>query len=239
MSFLPIRRALIINASVINSLITKRSQMIYLNTYNCTIQKRYAVSDHISANIKNKWYDLVERLNIVNPLSKTRIQANSWLLYETLIDQIPFNIIMKKLDLPDTFNTWFIITELHLWMVFVRIMNEKTKGPMIRNYMMEALWNDVEFRTKKLRVNPDTRQNQVKELSEQIRGALIGYDEGWLTNDINLAGMVWRRIFNQQCNDPQKLEIVVKYIRKQMANLQMQSFDSLYTNKEIKWINFV
>jgi len=35
-------------------------------------------------------------------------------------------------------------------MIFVRLMNEGTKGTMIRNFLMEALWNDVEFRSKKL-----------------------------------------------------------------------------------------
>lgn len=35
-------------------------------------------------------------------------------------------------------------------MVFVRLMNESTKGTMIRNFMVEALWNDVDFRSKKL-----------------------------------------------------------------------------------------
>lgn len=29
-------------------------------------------------------------------------------------------------------------------------MHEGTKGSMIRNFIMEALWNDVEFRSKKL-----------------------------------------------------------------------------------------
>jgi len=29
-------------------------------------------------------------------------------------------------------------------------MKEGTKGSMIRNYIVEALWNDVEFRSKKL-----------------------------------------------------------------------------------------
>lgn len=56
----------------------------------------------------------------------------------------------------------------------------------------------------------------MKELSDQIRGAIIGYDEGWLTNDKVLASMVWRRIFNKACDDPEKIELVVKYIRKQV-----------------------
>lgn len=100
-----------------------------------------------------------------------KYEASSWILYEKMIDQIPFDEIMKsktcatliryfhktqqvflfsELNLPDTFNSWFLITELHLWMVCVRLMNEGTKGSMIRNYLVEALWNDVEFRAKKL-----------------------------------------------------------------------------------------
>lgn len=35
-------------------------------------------------------------------------------------------------------------------MVFVRLMHEGTTGSTIRNYIIEALWNDVEFRSKKL-----------------------------------------------------------------------------------------
>lgn len=58
--------------------------------------------------------------------------------------------LFSELNLPDSFNSWFLITELHLWMVFVRLMNEGTKGSMVRNFITEALWNDVEFRTKKL-----------------------------------------------------------------------------------------
>lgn len=53
-------------------------------------------------------------------------------------------------------------------------------------------------------------------MSDQLRGALVGYDEGWLTNDMILASMVWRRIFNKECDDPEKIESVVKYIRKQV-----------------------
>lgn len=64
--------------------------------------------------------------------------------------QINNNISFSELDLPDTFNSWFLITELHLWMVYVRLMHEGSEGSMIRNYVTEALWNDVEYRSKKL-----------------------------------------------------------------------------------------
>ncbi|KAL4084551.1 hypothetical protein QTP88_027499 [Uroleucon formosanum] len=236
----PVRSILAFQSKTFCCVAIKSRGLINPNNTNFTIAKRHAVTDFIGINTKNKVSEFINRFQIMNPLNKSRYEANSWILYERLVDQIPFDQIITKLDLPDTFNSWFIITELHLWMIFVRFMNEGTQGTMIRNFIMEALWNDVEFRSKKLAiVNADIRHRQIKELSDQLRGALVGYDEGWLSNDMVLASMVWRRVFNKECNDPEKIELVVKYIRKQMSILQLQTFDSLFTKKDVKWIKFV
>ncbi|KAL5236050.1 hypothetical protein ACI65C_003460 [Semiaphis heraclei] len=236
----PVRSILAFQSRTVCCAAIKSNGLIYPNHTNFTISKRYAVTDLVGVNTKSKISDFIDRFQIMNPLNKSKYEANSWILYEKLVDQIPFDQIMTKLDLPDTFNSWFIITELHLWMIFVRLMNEGTRGTMIRNFIMEALWNDVEFRSKKLAtVSSDVRHRQIKELSDQLRGALVGYDEGWLNNDMVLASMVWRRVFNKECNDPEKIELVVKYIRKQMSILQLQTFDSLFTKKDVKWIKFV
>ncbi|XP_022170157.1 ubiquinol-cytochrome-c reductase complex assembly factor 1 isoform X1 [Myzus persicae] len=236
----PVRSILAFQSRTVCCVAIKSNGLIYPNNTNFTIAKRHAVTDFVGVNTKSKISDFINRFQIMNPLNKSKYEANSWILYEKLVDQIPFDQIMIKLDLPDTFNSWFIITELHLWMIFVRFMHEGTQGTMIRNFIMEALWNDVEFRSKKLAtVNADVRHRQIKELSDQLRGALVGYDEGWLTNDMVLASMVWRRVFNKECNDPEKIELVVKYIRKQMSILQLQTFDSLFTKKDVKWIKFV
>ncbi|VVC36027.1 Hypothetical protein CINCED_3A007948 [Cinara cedri] len=237
MLFSPVRKILTFQYRLVCCTAIKSDSLLHPTISNLTVPKRHVFMKFIGIETKTKLYDFVNRLKILNPLNKSRFQANSWILYEKLIDQIPFNDIIKKLNLPDTFNSWFIITELHLWMIFVRIMNEGTQGSLIRNHIVEALWNDVEFRSKKLgSINPDIRNTQIKELNEQFQGALIGYDEGWLTNDKVLAGMVWRRVFNQNCDDPEKIEIVVKYIRKQMSILQLQTFHSVFIDKNVNWI---
>lgn len=56
------------------------------------------------------------------------------------------------LALPDTFYSWFVITELHIWMLSVRLMAVGEDGRIVRNGMMEALWNDVPTRVKYLGV---------------------------------------------------------------------------------------
>lgn len=55
--------------------------------------------------------------------------------------------------MPDTFFSWFLITELHVWMLMVRFMAEGKYGKIARNILVEAMWDDIEIRTKKLGVS--------------------------------------------------------------------------------------
>lgn len=72
----------------------------------------------------------------------------------------------EKLDLPDTFVSWFTVTELHVWMLMVRYMAEdimathsdkkkyvKGDGHFVRNCLIEALWADVGNKVKLLEVS--------------------------------------------------------------------------------------
>lgn len=65
-------------------------------------------------------------------------------------------------------------------------------------------------------MNPSSIRGQVTELSEQFQAALIAYDEGLQTNDMILAGALWRRLYQQKDADPEHLDSLIKYIRKQV-----------------------
>lgn len=45
---------------------------------------------------------------------------------------------------------------------------------------------------------------------------MIGYDEGILSEDKVLAGALWRRFFCLECNNPEHLEKLLIYVRKQV-----------------------
>jgi cytochrome b pre-mRNA-processing protein 3 len=64
--------------------------------------------------------------------------------------------------------------------------------------------------------NPSAIRTQILELSQQFQAAIIGYDEGLLSNDTVLAGAVWRTFLLQDCSDPENVECLVHYIRKQV-----------------------
>ena len=72
--------------------------------------------------------------------------------------------------MPDTFYSWFLVTELHVWLLGVihnrsfqiraffltifflqsRLMGEGDEGRIVRNAMVEALWIDCDNRAKVL-----------------------------------------------------------------------------------------
>lgn len=55
--------------------------------------------------------------------------------------------------LPDTFNSWFLVTELHIWMLMVRTMEEGDDGRYIRNCIVAALWEDTRQKIKNIGVS--------------------------------------------------------------------------------------
>lgn len=42
--------------------------------------------------------------------------------------------------------------------------------------------------------------------------------QGILSDDHGLAAALWRTFFNQKCEDPRQLELLVEYVRKQVSN---------------------
>lgn len=81
-----------------------------------------------------------------------KLKITGYLLYESVADNIHYAEFFEKFNLPDTFNSWFIITELHVWMLLVRTMADGEDGRYARNCIVQALWADVNTRAKKLGV---------------------------------------------------------------------------------------
>ncbi|XP_049543356.1 ubiquinol-cytochrome-c reductase complex assembly factor 1 [Anopheles darlingi] len=172
--------------------------------------------------------------------SAVRLRVSSCLLYESVADSINYNEFFTQFDMPDTFNTWFLITELHVWMLLVRSMAEGSEkgaaGRYLRNSIVETMWNDVTTRAKQLTMdNPSVVRPQIQQLSEQFQAALISYDEGISFDDKALAAALWRRFLGGRCEDYQKLEMLVEYVRKQTTMLDQLSRYDFAIKPKVKW----
>jgi cytochrome b pre-mRNA-processing protein 3 len=64
--------------------------------------------------------------------------------------------------------------------------------------------------------SPSAVRAQIHELSQQFQAAMVAYDEGLLSDDKTLAGAVWRTFLQRDCNEPEDVERLVHYIRKQV-----------------------
>ena len=63
------------------------------------------------------------------------------------------------------------------------------------------------------------------------------YDLGLLGDDKELANAVWRRFFLASEPDFQSIEILVKYIRENMAYLETKSLNDIVMYQNIEWIS--
>ncbi|XP_016990294.1 ubiquinol-cytochrome-c reductase complex assembly factor 1 [Drosophila rhopaloa] len=176
------------------------------------------------------------------PNSKARLKVTSHLLYESVADKINYVAFFRDFNLPNTFNSWFLVTELHVWLLLMRSMAEGSEtgedGRFLRNCIVEAMWGDVNTRAKKLGAhNPSRTRQQIETLSEQFQAALITYDEGIMSDDRVLACALWRRFFEMNCDDYAQIERLVKYVRQQAVMLDSLSRDQFIIKPKVAWLD--
>ncbi|XP_055526936.1 uncharacterized protein LOC129719566 [Wyeomyia smithii] len=176
--------------------------------------------------------------------SKVRLRMSSCYLYESVADCVNYNEFFTYFNMPNSFNTWFLITELHVWMLLVRAMAEGPEkdaaGRFMRNCIVETMWNDVTTRVKQLAAdNPSAVRPQIQLLSEQFQATLMAYDEGISSDNKVLSGALWRRFFSSRCEDYEHLELLVKYVRRQMEMLDKTDRYNFAIKPTVKWLPLI
>jgi len=71
-------------------------------------------------------------------------------LYICCTDFVDFEHFLNETGLPDIFGSWFTITQLHLWMAYVKLSQLGPEGYLLMNYMYTYMWQDVEKRLRKM-----------------------------------------------------------------------------------------
>ena len=177
------------------------------------------------------------------PVAKLR---SSGYILLTICAQRPDVVkFFETFNMPDTFYSWFLITELHVWLLGSRLMGEGDEGRIVRNSMVEALWVDCDTRAKALGdMSSSTRAKHIASVAEEFQASLFIYDEGLTGSDIVLANALWRRFFLSMHEleegaaplpDPEKLLLLVNYVRRVASYLDnMDGLDIIVRNK-IEW----
>lgn len=159
-------------------------------------------------------------------------------IYESCVDRVDFATFFTYLKLPDTFLSWFFVTELHLWMCMTRAMAEpdERRATYLQSELVRSLWSDTEARLKKLgSMSSSVKREALQDLCDHFNAALLLYDEGAQGDDKALAGALWRVMLMCEGNDPSALETLVCYVRRQMHRLDGMTIDEFTKEDNLSW----
>lgn len=128
------------------------------------------------------------------------------------VSDVEYMDFVTRFNMPDEFMSWFLITELHAWMLMVRTADEDVHPMGLRDGVNRMLWTDTIARLKPLQQDRTKMHDWLEEVGAQTRYATLSYDEG-LEDDKVLASALWHRFFQKECEDYEQLALMLKYVR--------------------------
>ncbi|XP_070533902.1 ubiquinol-cytochrome-c reductase complex assembly factor 1-like isoform X1 [Ptychodera flava] len=170
--------------------------------------------------------------------NRFRLRISGKNLYVSCVEGIDIETFFRVCNLPDTFYSWFLVTQLHVWMCMVRLKREGREGKYITHYLVISMWHDIQERGRVLGVNSIKMKEALRQMLGQFQGVLFAYDEGLLSSDRVLAASLWRNLFAKQCKDPQHLVNMVEYVRQQIQYLDTLDSNQLIQRGRVKWLPF-
>lgn len=192
------------------------------NSLDSSEKKEGTLLDKIKNSRFGKWY-----------FRKLILQRGAQTTYHSCTEEAIRSGLIQHCKLPDTFQSWFLVTHLHIWMCMVRAKKEGQDGHYVCQQLVTLFWYDVEHRIKLAGVKSrNIVQGSTKELSSMFYGLLFAFDEGIVSDDAVLASAVWRNLF-AHCRDEtsmQEIVPVVEYIRSYVRSLDSISTEDYLEN---------
>ncbi|XP_018427664.1 PREDICTED: ubiquinol-cytochrome-c reductase complex assembly factor 1-like [Nanorana parkeri] len=93
---------------------------------------------------------IIEAMGFTGPLkyNKWKIKIAALRIYTCCVERIDYDEFFEKCNLPDTLNSWFLVTQLHVWMCMVRMKREGREGKYMCRFIVYSMWEDAEQRGK-------------------------------------------------------------------------------------------
>ncbi|WBW74960.1 mitochondrial respiratory chain complex III assembly protein Cbp3 [Schizosaccharomyces osmophilus] len=187
---------------------------------------------------------------IISPKQNMFFEATStarYMYYEASRQATPerdsqdaFQFWFRRCEVPMTFQSWFQITQLHLWILQTRIRGlQPQEKQALSQALVTRFFEDMEFRIHKdYRINSDRITGMyLKDLFQQQTGAIFGYDQSMLGNDAVLATAIWRNLFAGSQNvDLSILAEIVAFVRLNVFELSNTSNEEFMTRRDALFI---
>lgn len=164
------------------------------------------------------------------------LSRSAYSIYKNTFDELNYEKFFEVCKLPDSMHSWFLIAQLHMWLLMVRLKREGNDGEFLIKQLVEVFWEDAKQRPRKLGVHSGSLIDKtLNEWSEMFKGLILAYEEGLLLSDRVLAGAIWRNLIgDKNAIDPVDLEVMVHYIRYQVTHMDSLDSQSLLSEGNIK-----
>lgn len=161
-------------------------------------------------------------------------------LYENCMDNLKYEEFFEVCSMPDSFQSWFMVAHLHVWLFMVRLKREGKDGDYLIRQVVTTFWHDVEHRMRAMEIfNSMAATKNFRALVHQFYGLTLAYEEGLLSDDKLLAAAIWRNmIFEKSDTDPTHLAKMVDYIRRQVQHMDKQDSKALLERGSISLLPF-
>ncbi|KAI0981958.1 hypothetical protein GJ496_007764 [Pomphorhynchus laevis] len=148
------------------------------------------------------------------------MQISAKCMYAIMSEIVDHKELMSFCHLPDKFSSYAHVIFLHTYLLSHRLASASGQsGRFTRNELIKFMWNDLAVRAKLLGTSSASlRRQQLNELSDQFRATVIGYDEGCLGSDAQLAASIYRHLLrcsetNWDDNVKELLQILLVMVR--------------------------
>ncbi|XP_059836973.1 ubiquinol-cytochrome-c reductase complex assembly factor 1 isoform X4 [Hypanus sabinus] len=153
---------------------------------------------------------LIEALGFTGPLkySKWKIKIAGLRMYTCCVEKIDYEELFERCSLSDTLSSWFLVTQLHVWMALVRMKQEGREGKYMCRYIVHSMWEDLQQRGKIMGIESVVLKQHIRAMTENFYAAIFGYDEIQYLDSMNgedllLTGEVkWRPLLE---DNPQSI----------------------------------
>ncbi|KAG2180580.1 hypothetical protein INT44_003584 [Umbelopsis vinacea] len=224
----PLSRRLLLQR-VVNPGLSNTIQNGASNQYYSTEVKETQPKKEYSETTKKVVFGIARMLGYYST-SSTAIRTSRD-LYNVCAKQVEENkkFYHQDCNLPDNFQTWFSITQVHVWMLMVRLRAED-HGKIYIQELVNRFFEDAEDRIRSHGVTSGRIvDSYVKDLLAQFHGGVVAYDEGMCKDDPVLAAALWRNLFTPTTGNANDLAYIVQYIRRELKKLD--DYDSEKLNE--------
>ncbi|KAK3087857.1 hypothetical protein FSP39_011555 [Pinctada imbricata] len=173
--------------------------------------------------LKEEAGSVLRMYGVGDRVSKTTLSKSGIQLYFFVSEVVDPEFWFEELKLPDTYFSYFLLMELHVWFLLVRISAQVKGRKTLEDAIIRTMWEDLEAKMNKVPGAIPHKSKSLKQMYNHFSMAMLTYDEGLLGDDKDLAQAIWRNMYNSSDVDPQVLETLVMYIRKQVRHMDMLS----------------